>query len=132
MHSSFPPTAEAYDTELRAVLSGYRDGGIRVVLAVALRDRGVPVYGDTEAFLTKARAALGNDLDWLPALPSRDAVFEVIDGLRDDTASGRFGDAHIAYGPAGPPWCSDALLAAIAQRSATSGAIVHTHLLETH
>ena len=131
MHSSFPPTAEAYDTELRAVLSGYHDGGIRVVLAVALRDRGVPVYGDTDKFLTKARAAQGNDLDWLPALPPRDAVFEVIDGLHDDAAAGRFGDAHIAYGPAGPPWCSDALLAAIAQRSTTSGTIVHTHLLET-
>jgi cytosine/adenosine deaminase-related metal-dependent hydrolase len=92
----------------------------------------MPVYGDTEHFLGKARAALGDDLGWLPALPPRDAAFEVIDDLRDDAATGRFGDAQIAYGPAGPPWCSDALLAAIAKRSTTSSTIVHTHLLETH
>jgi cytosine/adenosine deaminase-related metal-dependent hydrolase len=37
----------------------------------------------------------------------------------------------VQFGPNGPQWCSDALLAAIAERSHETGRRVHMHLLET-
>ena len=37
----------------------------------------------------------------------------------------------VQFGPNGPQWCSDALLAAIAERSRETGRRVHMHLLET-
>ena len=63
-------------------------------------------------------------------LPPAEA-FDVIAALRADARSGRYGDAHIAYGPAGPPWCSPELLTAIANAAVQADALVHTHLLET-
>lgn len=132
MHSSYPPTAEAYDDELRAVLSGYRDGGIRVVLAAGLRDRGTPVYGDTQRFWDGIPARIQErSASALPVMPPTAAIFDVIDGVRQDISMGLFGDAQIAYGPAGPPWCSDELLTATAAAADASNARVHTHLLET-
>ena len=132
MHSGYPPTPEAYDTELRAILSGYRDGGIRVVLAAGLRDRGIPVYGDTDRFVAGLPDAVRAGLpEWLPVLPPTAGLLEVIDGLAGDAQMGKFGDAEIVYGPAGPPWCSDELLITIASASMKAGTRVHTHLLET-
>ena len=121
MHSTIVGSAEAYEEELRRVLEGYRDGGVRVVLAAGLRDRGTPVYGNTEGFL----AALPGNLrhrfrSWLPKpLPAIEA-FEVIQGLRRDVRAGRYGAADIAYGPAGPPWCSNELLASVARAAETA------------
>ena len=37
----------------------------------------------------------------------------------------------VQYGPNGPQWCSDALLAAVAEASARTGRRIHMHLLET-
>jgi cytosine/adenosine deaminase-related metal-dependent hydrolase len=38
---------------------------------------------------------------------------------------------HVQYGPVAPQWCSDPLLARIAEASARTGRRVHMHLLET-
>ncbi|MDW8445001.1 MAG: amidohydrolase family protein [Acetobacteraceae bacterium] len=51
-------------------------------------------------------------------------VDAVADRITDDMVS-------VQYGPAGPQWCSDALLAAIAEASARTGRRIHMHLLET-
>jgi cytosine/adenosine deaminase-related metal-dependent hydrolase len=132
MHSGYPATAEAYDQELRAILSGYRDGGIRVVLAAGLRDRGVPVYGDTGVFLAGLPASVRSEVPQrVPVLPPVEGLLEVIDGLTASAAVGTLGDAAIIYGPAGPPWCSDGLLSQIGRASLHSDVRVHTHLLET-
>jgi 5-methylthioadenosine/S-adenosylhomocysteine deaminase len=38
---------------------------------------------------------------------------------------------QVQYGPMAPQWCSDALLAAVAEHSARTGRRIHMHLLET-
>jgi 5-methylthioadenosine/S-adenosylhomocysteine deaminase len=132
MHSTIATSAESYEDELRRVLAGYRDGGIRVALAAGLRDRGMPVYGDTEDFLARLPASLRRATDTtIPKPLPQEHAFSVIDVLREDVRAGRYGDATIAYGPAGPPWCSDQLLGRVAAASGRANALVHTHLLET-
>jgi 5-methylthioadenosine/S-adenosylhomocysteine deaminase len=132
MHSTIATSAEAYEDELRRVLRGYHDGGIRVVLAAGLRDRGMPVYGDTQAFLDRLPPALRREANAVipKPLPAEHAL-AIINTLQHDVRAGRYPTATVAYGPAGPPWCSDDLLAQVAHDASTAGAIVHTHLLET-
>jgi cytosine/adenosine deaminase-related metal-dependent hydrolase len=132
MHSTIVGSAETYEEELRRVLEGYRDGGVRVVLAAGLRDRGTPVYGNTEGFLAALPGNLRASLSsWLPKPLTAIEAFEVIEGLRRDVRTGRYGAADIAYGPAGPPWCSNELLASVAGAAETADALIHIHLLET-
>jgi cytosine/adenosine deaminase-related metal-dependent hydrolase len=52
--------------------------------------------------------------------------------LVDDVAAAAAGPMFdVQYGPNGVQWCSEALLAAIAEASARTGRRVHMHLLET-
>jgi cytosine/adenosine deaminase-related metal-dependent hydrolase len=125
-------TPEAYDAELRILCAGYRDGGVRGVIACDVRDRGQPVYGDTGAFLAGLPSGLRERVDsLLNAPPPVPAMLEVIAGLRADASAGRLGDVAVIYGPPGPPWCSDELLSAVAEAAESERAPVHTHLVET-
>ncbi len=127
-HYSVATTAAEYDAELRALLAGYRDGGVRGIVAADLRDRGQPVYGDTQEFLRRLPNTLRGRITNLvrSVMPLR-AGLEVISGLREEIRLGRHGDVELIYGPPGPPWCSSNLLAAVARCNAP----VHTHLHET-
>lgn len=131
-HYTAAGTGEEYEDDLRAVLAGYRDGGVRGIVAADLRDRGLPVYEDEDAFLARLPDDLRTGLTSLlpPPFPLEEA-FEVVEGLRADARSGRLGEVDVVYGPPGPPWCSEALFASVAERSAATGAAVHTHLLES-
>ena len=51
-----------------------------------------------------------------------------VEAIADAVESPTF---SVQFGPNGPQWCSDALLAAIAERSRATGRRVHMHLLET-
>lgn len=131
-HSAAVTDAESYDASLRAILRGYAEVGVRVVLAAELRDRGLPVYADRDRFL----ARLPPDLrDQFPGIEggrlSTDAALEVIDGVRDSIIRGELGDVALALGPPGPPWCSDQLFSLVAQASEEWNMLVTTHVLET-
>lgn len=131
-HYTVARTGEDYEAELRAVLAGYRDGGVRGIVAADLRDRGQPVYGAESEFLERLPAELAERVSALvgPPLPL-EAALEVVAGLRAEIRADRLGDVELIYGPPGPPWCSDRLLARVAEVSEAQGACVHTHLLET-
>jgi cytosine/adenosine deaminase-related metal-dependent hydrolase len=116
--------------EAADVARAARDIGIRIGFAVSMRDRNPLVYGDHGPALgtlpAGAAEAVAARLVRQPLPPSEqvalaDAVAERI--------SGPLVDAQ--YGPAGPQWCSDALLTAVAEASARTGRRVHMHLLET-
>ena len=51
-----------------------------------------------------------------------------VEAIAEATESAAF---SVQFGPSGPQWCSDALLAAIADASHRTGRRVHMHLLET-
>jgi 5-methylthioadenosine/S-adenosylhomocysteine deaminase len=126
-HCHNPQRVTAVVEEAQAVARAARDVGIRVAFAVPLRDRNDIAYGDpapvaaalgaedfkklTEFF---ARAPIADQLAWIDAI----AAFE-------------HPLFHVQYGPVAPQWCSDALLASIAEASARTGRRVHMHLLET-
>lgn len=131
-HGAATTDAETYDAGLRAILRGYADVGVRVVLAAELRDRGVPVYADRDGFLARLPADVRHRLPGIEGarLPPA-AALEVIGGVRDAVSKGEFGDAVVALGPPGPPWCTDELFALVADAAHEWDTPVTTHLLET-
>jgi cytosine/adenosine deaminase-related metal-dependent hydrolase len=143
--------------EAKEVARAAADVGIRVTLALSMRDRNPLVYGPSEAVLdslpAQARqiveaqfvqpvygapdAVLGAldaagraavEAAFLSALPSPAEQVARVEAIAQAMESPTFA---VQFGPNGPQWCSDALLGAIADASARSGRRVHMHLLET-
>lgn len=121
-----------YDADLRAVLSAYVKVGIRGVVAADVRDRGLPVYAarggippGLPAETAKRLAAVG------ATCPPVETALEVVAGVLADVRAGAFGDVDLVLGPPGPPWCTDALLAKVANFASTHDVVVTTHLFET-
>ena len=134
VHAHFAVTDNQadYEASLRAVLRGYSDAGVRVVLAAEVRDRGVPLYTDTEGYLRKLPAGLREQLgDVSGGRLDPAAALEVIDGVRASIHRGELGDVLLALGPPGPPWCSDDLYSRVAECSQKWDMPVTTHLLES-
>ncbi len=124
-HGPMAPVEEA-----REIARAARDVGVRVTLAVFMRDRNPLVYGDPAALMAglpdAARATV--DATFLqPPLGVEEQIARV-EAIAEAVESPTFA---VQFGPNGPQWCSDALLAAIARRSAETGRRVHMHLVET-
>lgn len=66
---------------------------------------------------------------WLRPLPSIADQMALVDAVAEALHDAPHVD--VQYGPTGLQWCSDALLSAIAERSAQTGRRIHMHLLET-
>lgn len=116
--------------EAALVASAARDIGIRIGFAVAMRDRNPLVYGDHAPLLASLSPASAEAIAGRLAKPPLPAAEQV--ALADavaDRIAGPLVDPQ--YGPSGPQWCSDALLAAVAEASERTGRRVHMHLLET-
>jgi cytosine/adenosine deaminase-related metal-dependent hydrolase len=117
-------------TEAAEVARAARDVGVRVGFAVSMKDRNPLVYGPSEPLL----AALPDDIRQeitsryvrQPMTPR--AQVELADAVASVAAGPGF---EVQYGPNGVQWCSDPLLAAIAEASARTGRRIHMHLLET-
>ncbi len=120
-----PPVEEA-----REMARAAADVGVRVTLAIFMRDRNPLVYGAEDSVLAAlpgpARAAIESEF-LAPALSIADQIARV-EAIAAAVESPTF---SVQFGPNGPQWCSDALLAAIAKRSRETGRRVHMHLLET-
>ena len=117
--------------EMREVARAARDVGVRVTLALFMRDRNPLVYGARAEVLAAldpaSRAARGSRVPArrcrAPRSRSR-ASKPIAAAVESPTFS-------VQFGPNGPQWCSDELLAAIAEASQRTGRRVHMHLLET-
>jgi cytosine/adenosine deaminase-related metal-dependent hydrolase len=117
-------------TEAAEIARAARDIGVRVGFAISMKDRNPLVYGPSEPLL----AALPADVrDEVAARYLREQMTPVAQvRLADAVASAAAGPGfEVQYGPNGVQWCSDTLLAGIAEASARSGRRVHMHLLET-
>lgn len=131
-HFASVTDAESYDDNLRAILRGYAEVGVRVVLAAEMRDRGLPVYADCDRFLAGLPAGLRERFPGIEGgRLAAEAALEVVAGLRNSIARGDLGDVALALGPPGPPWCSDELLSLVARASEDWNMPVTTHVLET-
>ncbi len=124
-HGPMPPVEEA-----RAIARAAADVGVRVTLAVFMRDRNPLVYGGEESLLetmpADARATVEAQFPGRSLSPAERVAR--VEAIAEATESATF---SVQFGPSGPQWCSDALLAAIAEASRRKGRRVHMHLLET-
>ncbi len=121
-------TADAVE-EAKAIARAAREVGVRVTFAVFMRDRNPLVYGPSEALLDRlpesAREALQSFLSPMPDVEAQIARVEAIAAAVESESF------SVQFGPSGPQWASDDLLAGIAAASARSGRRVHMHFLET-
>lgn len=124
-HGPMSPVEEA-----REVARAAKEVGIRVTFAVFMRDRNPLVYGDAKPLLDQldpdARASI--EATFFAAPPSAADQVARVEAIAAAVESDTF---TVQFGPNGPQWCSDDLLAAIADASRHSGRRVHMHLLET-
>ena len=116
--------------EIREVARAAADVGVRVTLALFMRDRNPLILGPSEAVLDRldpgARAAV--EAAFLNPLPGVAEQIARVEDIAREVESPMF---QVQFGPNGPQWCSDALLRGIAEASARTGRRVHMHLLET-
>ena len=131
VHYTRPQDASRIGEELQIVARAARDVGVRVAIAVALRDKNALGYAPDGALLNQMEPAdrdlVRQKLLRTPAAPALQVA------MVDDLAAALEGDSLVTvqYGPYGLEWCSDALLRLVAERSATTGRRVHMHLLES-
>jgi cytosine/adenosine deaminase-related metal-dependent hydrolase len=126
-HCHNPQRVTRIIEEAEAVARAARDVGIRVAFAVPLRDRNYIAYGDWAPI----EAALGTEdfkalTDLMVRVPPADQLAWI-----DVIAAFEHPLFHVQYGPLAPQWCSDPLLAKVAEASARTGRRVHMHLFET-
>lgn len=127
----------AYVNEAQAVARAARDVGVQIGFAVAMRDRQGIAYCDDAHVLAALRPgirdAVAARLSTRATPPA--AQLALVDDVAQMVASAEGGSlaphVTVQYGPTAVQWCSEALLAAIAQASADTGRPVHMHLLET-
>jgi cytosine/adenosine deaminase-related metal-dependent hydrolase len=126
-HCHNPQRVTAIVEEGEAVARAARDVGIRVAFAVPLRDRNDIAYGDPAPIATALGAA---DFKKLTQFIVRAPIADQLEWV-NSIANFEHPLFHVQYGPVAPQWCSDGLLASIAEASARSGRRVHMHLFET-
>ncbi len=124
-----------YVEEAHAVARAARDVGVRIGLAVALRDRNGIGLCDDATMLAALRPAIRQSVADRLALPAATVVQQMaqVEEVAQMLASEAGLPEHVTlqYGPTGVQWCSTRLLEAVAERSAATGRPVHMHLLET-
>jgi cytosine/adenosine deaminase-related metal-dependent hydrolase len=129
-HYTRPQGTTPLIDEARAISRAAADVGVRATLAIAMRDRHPLVYGESEPVLGAMTSAQREAIEaqfFKPAPGPAEQVAQV-EAIAAAVESATF---TVQFGPTGAQWCSDALLAAIAAGSASSGRRVHMHLLET-
>ena len=120
----------SYVDEMREVARAASDVGLRVTLALFMRDRNPLVYGEgakvLDALDPASRAAV--ESAFLAPMPSPAEQIARVEAVASAVESPTF---SVQFGPNGPQWCSDELIGAIAEASRRTGRRVHMHLLET-
>jgi len=130
MHLTKPQGLSDLPTEAAAIARAGREVGVRVGFAVSMRDRNPLVYGQSEPILAALPAEARRHIEAIvmrePPQPK-----EFIALVHEVAAAAAGPMFDVQFGPNGVQWCSDALLAAIAEASRSTGRRIHMHLLET-
>jgi cytosine/adenosine deaminase-related metal-dependent hydrolase len=129
MHLTRPQGLTDLPSEAAALARAARDVGVRVGFAVSMRDRNPLVYGPSEPILAALPVDARKAIETIMRAPLAAKDFIT---LVDEVAAAAAGPLFdVQFGPNGVQWCSDALLAAIAEASQRTGRRIHMHLLET-
>lgn len=128
-HNSQHP--EALIDEARDAFWAAEQVGIRIAFVVPLCDRNVLGYGADECILRRVRDPDDRraiERTWKPSMPAIEQQFAMIDRISSEVRSPL---QTVQWGPVGPQWCSEKMLATLAERSERRDERVHMHLLET-
>lgn len=134
VHANYSYGSGDYAAEARAALRAYIDAGLRVTFCVGAMDRGFMAYpGQDEAALLAglpdiARARLSAPRQ-NPYAGDAAATIALMRELQAEFAGHPL--VTLAYGPSGPQWVSDTLMAALAADALERGLGLHLHLLES-
>jgi len=130
VHLTRPMGLTPFPEEARIIARAATDVGLRIALAISVKDRNPLVYGDHAdilAGLTESARKVLQDTFLKQPLPIREQL-DLVDSVAADITSPMI---DVQYGPNGVQWCSDTMLEEIAGRSADTGRRIHMHLLET-
>lgn len=130
VHYTRPQGLTDYVTEAKEVARAAADVGVRITLAVAMRDRNPLVYGDHADLLAKLSPTSREEVSKRFLAPMM-SVADQIARVEETAAAVSSSTVDVQYGPNGVQWSSPELLEAIAEASARTGRRVHMHLLET-
>ena len=129
IHYTRPQHPEALGEELKVVAKASTDIGVRVAIAVAMRDQNPIGYGPDNQLLDGLqpddKEIIQAKLLSRPASPQE--LVRFVDHLAEEIKSPL---VTLQYGPYGAEWCSRPLLELIAAKSELNGRRVHMHLLE--
>jgi cytosine/adenosine deaminase-related metal-dependent hydrolase len=129
MHLTKPQGLTGLPTEAAAIARAARDVGVRVGFAVSIRDRNPLIYGPSEKILAALPAEARRQIETILPRPLEPKAYVALVEAVAAAAAGPSFD--VQFGPNGVQWCSDALLAEIAEASHRTGRRIHMHLLET-
>ena len=129
MHLTKPQGLTDLPTEAAAIARAARDVGVRVGFAVSIRDRNPLIYGPSEKILTTLPTEARRQIEAILPKPLEPKAYVALVEAVASAAAGPTFD--VQFGPNGVQWCSDALLAEIAEASHRTGRRIHMHLLET-
>jgi 5-methylthioadenosine/S-adenosylhomocysteine deaminase len=129
MHLTKPQGLTDLPTEAATIARAARDVGARVGFAVSIRDRNPLIYGPSETILTALPAEARRQIEAILPRPLEPKDYIALVEAVAAAAAGPTFD--VQFGPNGVQWCSDALLAEIAEASGRTGRRIHMHLLET-
>lgn len=120
---NFLETAEVY-------MNAYDKAGLRVRLALGIKDQNLLVYGEEEAFIDSLPKEIRDDARWLAnADIEPDRYFECFDKLYERCV--KHPRLKIWLGPEGIQWCSDALLKRVAKTAEEYDVGIHMHGVES-
>jgi cytosine/adenosine deaminase-related metal-dependent hydrolase len=127
---TMPGTSDDMEREIAAVSKAAHDVGVRIGLAIPMRDRNRYCYGDDEGILSlfgaSDRAEIVANYGYVP-LPAKEQVARV-EYLAKKYESEL---VHIQFAPTGVQWASNELLELVAEASARTGRRIHMHFLES-
>jgi 5-methylthioadenosine/S-adenosylhomocysteine deaminase len=131
MHNHTLMRPDRREEELDGVMEAYRTGGVRVALALSVRNRNPYVYGDNEAFV----AGLPADLqDYCRRSAERGALFgpreyfEETERLRKAYQGEKL---RVHHGPMAPQWVDEGTLLEAKRRSVEEGSCLFLHVQQT-
>ena len=116
--------------EIKQVAQAAQNVGVRVTLAMYLRDRNPMVYGASNLVTDAMPSDAGKLVDDLFNAP-QPSTKEQVARVEEIAAAVENPMFKVQFGPTAVQWCSDELLEAIAESSARTGRRIHMHMLET-
>ncbi len=134
MHSHNPNSFAKIADEMVDTAHGYKDAGVKSILAPLYIDQNKRIYYERDAFIASLpepqRTAFASGIH--DRIMSIDEYFALVDEIRSRLSKEiEEGWTEVQLHPNGGQWCSDEALLAMKEYAQKNGMYIHLHLLET-